>query len=78
MRILLAANEVALFDVNAPARWAKAHVPAAINLDPEHFTAADLPATIRRKLVFYCANSMCRKAPIAARRANVWDTPTFA
>lgn len=70
LRGLIEAGGVAVFDVNAPAHWARAHVPGAINLDHEQFTAADLPAATSTKLVFYCSNPLCRKAPIAARRAK--------
>jgi rhodanese-related sulfurtransferase len=47
-----------------------AHVPGAINLDPVDFDQTDLPADKSTLLVFYCSNPMCRKAPIAARRAK--------
>jgi rhodanese-related sulfurtransferase len=67
---MLATGQVTIVDVNAPARWAAAHVPTARNLDPQHFTAADLPADTALPLVFYCSNPLCRKAPTAARRAK--------
>ncbi len=44
--------------------------PGALNLDPVDYRDADLPADKDANLVFYCSNSMCRKAPNAARRAK--------
>jgi rhodanese-related sulfurtransferase len=67
---LLPSRRVLIVDVNAPARWAAAHVPGARNLDPVQFNSSDLPAELDRPLVFYCSNFMCRKAPLAARRAK--------
>lgn len=67
---LLPERRVAVFDVNARARWAAAHVPGARNLDPVNFAAIELPAERDRPLVFYCSNFLCRKAPTAARRAK--------
>ncbi|MGH3054200.1 MAG: rhodanese-like domain-containing protein [Gaiellaceae bacterium] len=67
-----------VYDVNSRASWESAHVPGATHLDPAAFIAGDLPADRTLRLVFYCSNSWCRKAPIAARRAramgyaNVW------
>jgi rhodanese-related sulfurtransferase len=59
-----------VIDVNPPARWAAAHVPGAVNLDPTGFAERDLPADTAAPLVFYCSNFLCRKAPNAARRAR--------
>ena len=67
---LLPERRVAVFDVNARARWAAAHVPGARHLDPENFAGTELPAERDRPLVFYCSNYLCRKAPTAARRAK--------
>ena len=67
---LLPARRAAVFDVNARSRWAAGHVPGAHNLDPVHFSESDLPAGKDSQLVFYCSNFMCRKAPLAARRAK--------
>ena len=53
-----------------PSRWAAARVPGARNMDPQHFTREDLPEDSGALLVFYCSNPMCRKAPMAARRAG--------
>jgi rhodanese-related sulfurtransferase len=66
----LKAKQVAVFDVNSPQSWQKAHVPGAKNLDSQGFAAGDLPADKNASLVFYCSNPMCRKAPIAAKRAK--------
>ena len=63
-------GRASVIDVNAPARWAQAHVPGARNLDPERFAAGDLPPDRATTLVFYCSNPLCRKAPNAARRAR--------
>lgn len=59
-----------VIDVNDASRWSRAHVPGARNLDPQHFTTRDLPEDMGTLLVFYCSNPMCRKAPLAARRAK--------
>lgn len=62
-------DRACVIDVNAPSRWAHAHVPGARNLDPQHYVASDLPTDQAALLVFYCSNPMCSKAPRAARRA---------
>ena len=62
-------REVIVFDVNSRESWMRAHVPGALNLDPE-YREGDLPPDKRSNLVFYCSNPMCRKAPNAARRAK--------
>lgn len=67
---LMASGEVRVIDVNAPAVWAKFHVPGASNLDPAQFNASDLPEDRACLLVFYCSNPLCRKAPNAAKRAK--------
>lgn len=67
---LLPQRGATVFDVNARSRWAVAHVPGARNLDPVDFSESDLPAGKDSPLVFYCSNFMCRKAPLAARRAK--------
>jgi rhodanese-related sulfurtransferase len=59
-----------VLDVNSPASWRVAHVPGARHLDPRAFAAADLAADLDQALVFYCSNPLCRKAPLAARRAR--------
>ncbi|HLV24785.1 MAG TPA: rhodanese-like domain-containing protein [Gemmatimonadales bacterium] len=67
---LIQAKRVVVFDVTSPSAWAAGHVPSAVNLDSSAFTEAQLPASKDENLVFYCSNSMCRKAPVAARRAR--------
>jgi rhodanese-related sulfurtransferase len=61
---------VTVFDVNAPSRWAQAHLPGASNLDPMGYDEGELPTDKSAALVFYCSNRMCRKAPRAAIRAK--------
>lgn len=64
------AAEFTVIDVNSVQSWNAAHVPHAKRLDPQTFTAHDLPADLTAPLVFYCSNPLCRKAPNAARRAK--------
>lgn len=59
-----------VIDVNARNVWAEGHVPGAVNLDPTHYQAGELPADKEAHLVFYCSGPLCRKAPNAARRAQ--------
>ena len=66
----VAERSVLVIDVNARERWAEAHVPTAIHLDPRDFRETDLPADKEQSLVFYCSGPLCRKAPNAARRAE--------
>ncbi len=72
---LLANKAVIPIDVNGRGSWAKAHVPGAMNLDPYGYTDSELPPEKTSVLVFYCSNSMCRKAPHAARRAQQMGYP---
>lgn len=67
---LIGKKIVTVIDVNSRQSWLKAHVPGAINLDPASFDADALPANKEARIVFYCSNPMCRKAPKAARRAK--------
>ena len=67
---LVTRGAATVIDVNARTRWLAARVPGARNLDHEAFVAGDLPAAKDAQIVFYCSNPMCRKAPIAARRAK--------
>jgi len=67
---LLQTEAVTVFDVNQRVSWQRAHVPRAIHLEPTAFGAAELPADKSARLVFYCSNPLCRKAPNAARRAK--------
>ncbi len=63
-------HALTIIDVNAPLSWARAHIPGAVNLDPNAYLETDLPQDKAASLVFYCSNPMCRKAPTAARRAK--------
>jgi rhodanese-related sulfurtransferase len=58
-----------VYDVNARESWLKARVPSAIHLVPAYEPAA-LPQDRTARLVFYCSNPLCRKAPSAAKRAK--------
>jgi len=69
LRQLVDEKKVTVVDVNSSESWKKARVPGAINLDPAYGNGA-LPADKDAPVVFYCSNSMCRKAPNAARRAQ--------
>lgn len=59
-----------IIDVNSQQSWTSAHVPGAVNLDPNTYVESDLPHEKAASLIFYCSNPMCRKAPLAARRAK--------
>jgi rhodanese-related sulfurtransferase len=63
---------VTVIDVNSPQSYAQARVPGAQHRDPARLAEPDLPPAKDATLVFYCSNPMCRKAPIAARRAKQW------
>ena len=63
-------EHVTIIDVNSRQSWSKARVPGARHLDAAEYQEKDLPADKGSLLVFYCSNSMCRKAPNAARRAK--------
>jgi rhodanese-related sulfurtransferase len=67
---LVTGKSVTVIDVNSRDSWTSAHVPGALNLDPERYTERDLPAAKDAMLVFYCSNPLCRKAPNAAKRAK--------
>lgn len=67
---LIREKSVTVIDVNSPQSWLRARVPGAINLDPASYDASDLPADKASRIVFYCSNPLCRKAPTAARRAK--------
>ena len=62
-------EDITVIDVNTHESWLEAHVPGALNLDPEYDEGA-LPPHRDATVVFYCSNAMCRKAPNAARRAR--------
>lgn len=61
---------LALFDTNSKGSWERAHLPGARPLDPTRFGPEDLPADRAASIVFYCSGPLCRKAPLAARRAR--------
>ncbi|HEX7828004.1 MAG TPA: rhodanese-like domain-containing protein [Thermoanaerobaculia bacterium] len=63
-------GQTTVVDVNAPLSFSTHHVPRAINLDPLGYAESDLPANKDSRIVFYCSNFLCRKAPNAARRAE--------
>lgn len=63
-------HALTIIDVNSRQSWTRTHVPGAVNLDSNTFFETDLPHDKAASLVFYCSNPMCRKAPIAARRAK--------
>jgi rhodanese-related sulfurtransferase len=63
-------ERLVIFDLNSEASWRQARVPGARRLDPNAFAAEELPADHNAPLVFYCSNPLCRKAPLAARRAR--------
>lgn len=63
-------GQVWVFDVNSHQSWVKARVSGALNLDPAHFSEQQLPTDKQSRLVFYCSNPLCTKAPTAARRAK--------
>ncbi len=63
-------GQATIIDVNSRQSWMQAHVPGALNLNPADYNESDLPRDKESKVVFYCANPMCRKAPNAARRAK--------
>jgi len=67
--------QVTVFDVNPFSSWQRAHVPGARPLDPAHVERDTLPAARDAQLVFYCSNPLCRKAPLAARRARELGYP---
>ena len=63
-------RRVTVIDVNSHESFRVAHVPGARNLDHERYEARDLPEDPDAEIVFYCSNSLCRKAPKAAQRAE--------
>jgi rhodanese-related sulfurtransferase len=70
LQALIEHDAVRICDVNSIASWRHARVPGARLLDPQTFTTNELDAPPHRTLVFYCSGPLCRKAPIAARRAR--------
>jgi rhodanese-related sulfurtransferase len=67
---LVERGEVTAIDVNARSSWLRARVPGARTLDHANYQACDLPVSLEAPIVFYCSNPLCRKAPLAARRAK--------
>jgi rhodanese-related sulfurtransferase len=63
-------QQLSIYDVNSRGSWLEARIPGAHHLDPEAFDESDLSADKDQRLVFYCSNPMCRKAPRAAKRAK--------
>lgn len=63
-------GQVTVVDVNTRESWVEARVPGAVKLDPTGYDEHQLPTDRDATVVFYCSNSMCRKAPNAARRAR--------
>lgn len=54
---VLGAADVAVFDANSDATYAKAHVPGAVHLDEyRRYPASTLPADKATRVVFYCTN----------------------
>lgn len=70
LRRRMANERIEVIDVNSRSSWLAAHIPGARHVDPATLTESDLPAERDRTLVFYCSNPLCRKAPLAARRAR--------
>jgi len=67
---LVERRAVTAIDVNARSSWLRAHVPGALTLDHANYQVCDLPTSLDAPIVFYCSNPLCRKAPLAARRAK--------
>jgi rhodanese-related sulfurtransferase len=66
---LLEAREAVALDLNPRPSWLQARVPGALHLNPD-YPRDQLPKDPAATLVFYCSNPLCRKAPLAARRAK--------
>lgn len=67
---LVERRDVTAIDVNSRSSWDRAHVPGARTLDHANYHSGDLPASLDAPIVFYCSGPLCRKAPLAARRAK--------
>jgi rhodanese-related sulfurtransferase len=67
---LVQQKKVTVLDVNSRQSWTKQRVPGAHNIDSVDFKDGELPTDRTSALVFYCSGPLCRKAPIAARRAK--------
>jgi rhodanese-related sulfurtransferase len=66
---LIAQQGAVLIDVNPRPRWASGHLPGAINLNPNEFTADNLPFDKQMTLVFYCSNYQSSASRYAAQKA---------
>jgi rhodanese-related sulfurtransferase len=66
---LLQAHQALALDLNSRHSWLQARVPGALHLVPD-YPRDQLPEDKAAALVFYCSNPLCRKAPLAARRAK--------
>jgi rhodanese-related sulfurtransferase len=67
---LIARQGAVLLDVNPRPRWASGHLPGAINLNPNEFTADDLPSDKETTLVFYCSDTSSNASRYAAQKAT--------
>ena len=67
---LLLTASATVIDVNHRNSWVRHHVPGAVHLDARSFDTAELPTDKQQRVVFYCSNPLCSKAPTAARRAR--------
>ena len=66
---IVAEKKAVIIDVNPAARYAKGHVPGAINADYEKLDAKILPADKAAAIVFYCASEKCPASEMAACQA---------
>lgn len=67
---LVQSKQVNAFDLNPRQSWLAARVPGACWLETDRWDDSALPADKHAPLVFYCSGPLCRKAPLAARRAT--------
>jgi hypothetical protein len=55
---VLGAADLAVFDANGDAEYARAHVPGAVHLaEYRRYPASTLPADKATRVVFYCKNT---------------------
>jgi rhodanese-related sulfurtransferase len=66
---LVQSKQVKTFDLNPRQSWLAARVPGACWLEPDRWDDKALPTDKSAPLAFYCSGPLCRKAPLAARRA---------
>ncbi len=62
-------EKIHIYDANPPERYAKGHIPGAKWIHYDKVDTSDLPEDKQARLVFYCANQMCRASHGAAERA---------